>query len=76
MCKVVTDHFISHAAFKAILIYQQASKYCAYVHLYVLHRCRKLLLELKRKKEEYDKLMDKLQKDVRERYMYTSFAQQ
>ena len=34
-------------------------------HLYFLYRCRKLLLELKRKKEEYDKLMDKLQKDVR-----------
>ena len=39
-----------------------------------LCRCRKLLLQLKSKKEEYDKLMDKLQKDVRERYsICTSF---
>ena len=39
-------------------------------HLHFLYRCRKLLLELKRKKEEYDKLMDKLQKDVRDIHVH------
>ena len=29
------------------------------------YRCRKSLLELRRKKEEYDTLMKKLEKDVR-----------
>ena len=28
------------------------------------YRCRKFLLQLKRKKEEYDELMSKLEKDV------------
>ena len=28
------------------------------------HRCRKLLLNLKKKKKEYDELMEKLQRDV------------
>lgn len=31
---------------------------------YMLCRCRKMLLELKRKQVEYDQLMDKLQKEV------------
>ena len=33
--------------------------------LYSFDRCRKLLLDLKKKKNEYDELMEKLQREVR-----------
>lgn len=31
---------------------------------YILYRAKKMLLQLKKKKEEYDVLMDKLQREV------------